>query len=546
VNAMTTVYREEARHVGRLAFSMWNRDPASPSFGSFDRAYWGWKYKDFSDSTLQYALRLAVEYAIETGSGAALPELLEQYCAYCARLQHGDGSFDQCYPFEKSPGVLFDFLSTLVYARTSPLLTSSSACSTLDGVMARGVAFLLRTDEKHGRVANHAAQYAYELMHYAAHSGDERARRRGREYLERVLSWFDREEGWFLEYHGADTGYQSRTLRYLVKLAPLAPDVPLWEMIGQAAGFVEQTLMPDGSVHPMLGCRSSALLYASPFEALAARDARFHRLAAQVRAAWSGRRVPLPSELDFINALRLGDDALDAALAGAPRLDPPAQTALPRRVRYARAGLAVERGDGHAAYVSAAMGGTIVIYRRRADGEWHLAREDSGYLVRAPGGTDCWLTRVPGAGELVADEGDRLTVRARFHRSLHDELTPARMVLLRILNLTVLRSQRLGDWFRRVVVARLMGDRAAAALTLTREIAFSASAVTISDRVAADGAPGARPAGVLYRCRRVTGIHMASARYFQDQELDPAAGPWIERVADDPGREYAHSTAIDI
>ena len=31
-----------------------NREPASPSQGSFDRKYWGWKYKDFGDATLLY------------------------------------------------------------------------------------------------------------------------------------------------------------------------------------------------------------------------------------------------------------------------------------------------------------------------------------------------------------------------------------------------------------------------------------------------------------------------------------------------------------
>ena len=46
---LSNIYRDEFERVARRAFSMWNRDPASPSFGSFDRQYWGWKYKDFGD-----------------------------------------------------------------------------------------------------------------------------------------------------------------------------------------------------------------------------------------------------------------------------------------------------------------------------------------------------------------------------------------------------------------------------------------------------------------------------------------------------------------
>ena len=43
-------YEREFEATARLAFSMWNRDPASPSCGSFDRPWWGWKFKDFPEA----------------------------------------------------------------------------------------------------------------------------------------------------------------------------------------------------------------------------------------------------------------------------------------------------------------------------------------------------------------------------------------------------------------------------------------------------------------------------------------------------------------
>src|SRR4051794_40566116 len=87
---MQSVYLREYRHVARQAFSMWNREPASPSAGSFDRRYWGWKSKDFGDSTMQYAVRLAIAYAEELGLTSTLPCLLEQYVDHMALLQHRD------------------------------------------------------------------------------------------------------------------------------------------------------------------------------------------------------------------------------------------------------------------------------------------------------------------------------------------------------------------------------------------------------------------------------------------------------------------------
>ncbi len=541
---MSLIYREEAGRVGRLAFAMWNRDPASPSFGSFDRTYWGWKYKDFSDSTMQYAVRLAVEYAIGAGKSATLPILLEHFVRYCAAIQHRDGSFDQCYPNEKSPGVFYDFLSTLVYVRKSPLLESLRAQSLVDDVMENGVRFLLSTDEKHGRVANHIAQYAHELLNYAAHSGNEKARRRGEEYLERAVSWLDRDEGWFLEYHGADTGYQTRTLRYLAKIAQLTSDPVLWEVIERAAVFVEQTLMPDGSVHPMLGCRSSALLYPSAFEALASRHIRFHAVAARVRAAWTSNRVPWPSQLDFGNAIRLGDDALDASVGCLSALDSSKSPLLQAEVHLRRAGIFIRRSETHETYVSTQMGGAVVVYRHDHSGGWKLAGEDSGYLLKVDDEIGRWLTRTSGNRCLGEVSSNRIEVRVRFQRSLHDELTPMRMVGLRILNLTLLRFQWLGDLFRKVVVHHLMGSGTEISLELKREIIFTNGGVRISDTITSDNFPKEMRNASLYRCRRVTGIHMASARYFQEEELDESVGPWITRVSDDAIRGYAHTSEL--
>src|SRR6185295_11105714 len=106
---------------------MWDREPASPTYGSFDRPYWGWLFKDFGDATLQYAVRIAVEYARRRDLTANLPALLAAFAGYCKRIQHSDGSFDQCYPHERTPGVIYDILSTLTYVRDSPFLRSGEA-----------------------------------------------------------------------------------------------------------------------------------------------------------------------------------------------------------------------------------------------------------------------------------------------------------------------------------------------------------------------------------------------------------------------------------
>lgn len=523
-------YRTEFSLVARTAFAMWDREPASPSFGSFDRPYWGWLFKDFGDATLQYAARIAVEYAQRRDLSANLPALLAGFAGYCKRIQHADGSFDQCYPHERTPGVIYDILSTLTYVRDSPFLGSAQAKDDLDRVIASAVRFCLRTDERHGEVANHLAEYSFELLHYARRNSDGAAEELGIAYLDRTLALFNREEGWFLEYNGADAGYQTRCLRYLVKIAALTGRDDLWAVAERAAGFMEDLLMPDHSVHPMLGVRSTALLYPSGIEVLAARDARFAPLAARVRRAWESGAVPLPSGLDFANAIRLADDALDADDARTANRSPAAaEPTLPEGDRdYPVAGISIRRSPGMIVYVAHKLGGSVVAYGRDARGNWSLCGEDSGYLLKTSGGARGWTSRLPGSGTLLSASSGRIEVRAKFGKVLHEELTPFKLVLLRLLNFSVLRVQWLADLFRKLVVRRLMTGEHDIGITLEREIVVGPASVSVRDRVVPQSQPA--PRGLLFRCRRLVGNHMASSRYFQQNELVATALGWADEI----------------
>lgn len=527
---MAEIYAAEFGRVARLAFSMWNRDPASPSYGSFDRQYWGWKYKDFSDATLQYAVLLAAEYAQRSGRVAELPSLLEAWVDFCASIQHRDGSFDQCYPVERTPGVIYDMLPALTYVLRSPHLRSATARAKLERMVGAAVRFALSTDEKHGEIANHLAEYAAELFDYAALAGDRAAETRAVGYLERMRRLFEREEGWFTEYRGPDAGYQTRCLRYVTRIAAHRGDEALWQDAERAAAFVGQMMMPDHSLHPMLGTRSTALLYPSGFERLAARSETMRGLAARVREAWRLSRVPLPSEIDFSNAIRLGHDALDAA-DGTVAIDAQdADQAVPRQsVQFPKAQITVHRSPARHTFVAWGMGGVVVSYSRSADGRWVLSGESSGYLLKSAGESPAWLTRMPGSGQLESGDESHCEVRAPFVRSLHDEMNPLRMILLRVLNLTVLRVQPLADLFRKLVVRKLMSSTDPISLWLVRRIEIGADSVTITDSVDGPALAQAKGAYRLFACRRMSAVHMASARYFQAAEMT-SGDAWTEEL----------------
>lgn len=536
-----TPYREEHDQVARRVLATWNRDPGSPSFGSFDRQFWGWKRNDFSDATLQAGVALALRLAESLGGGELLPPLLDGFVDFLVAIQHRDGSFDQCYPHERTPGVVYDMLPGLLAVRASPRL-SPRGRQRLEDVLQRAASYALASDEEHGEIANHFASFGYEAVNAGLALGHDRLLARGREYLDRTVALFDQGEGWFEEYHGPDAGYQSRSLLYLTASAALLHDEALWSVSAKAARFLEQLLQPDDSLHPMLGVRSTALLYPSGFERLAARDPSFRPLAARVRRAWAKKRVPLPSDVDMANAIRYAEDAWQAAEVG-DRLGELVPDALPvGLVHFPGAGIWIRREPDRVTSVAWKLGGPTVVHRRDPDGEWKLAHEDAGWLLSTP--HERWVTRAAGAGRLVAHDETHLEITCGVARSLHEELTPGRMVFLRVLNLTVLRSQLVGDLFRKLVVRRLISGKETLPLELTRTIRLSSEGVSIEDRLSGfSRLPRRLRDAALHLCRRVTGTHMASSRYFQEQELTLGQA-WLDPVPRPAGDVLEHRQEV--
>jgi len=518
---LADIYREEAQRMAQLCFASWNREPASPSFGSFDRQYWGWKKKDFSDSALQAAVSLCIRFVESWGSVTSLPAWLDGYVAYLEKIQHGDGSFDQFYPHEHTPGVVHDMLSALLFVLRSAHL-GANAKRRLESVIRRAVAYTLGAKEDHGEIANHFAGYAWELIHYGSVMKDADAMRVGRTCLARTLSLQHSAEAWFREYDGADAGYQTRLLSFLTRIAVLIDDAALWDICVRGARFVEMLLMPDNSLHPMLGVRSTALIYPSGFERLAVRDPAFVALADRIYAAWAGGGAPLPSMIDMENGIRLAEDAFEASELRARRVAAAPAAATPVSFDVVEAGLHGRALGGSQLYVASKLGGVIALYEAGV-----LAAEDSGYLIRRGDGTR-WLTRRAGGGRLVESSDTHMIVEADFVQSLHEDLVPVQMLLLRFLNLTVLRSQWIGDVFRKLVVRRLISGYRSLPLTLRRRISWNSDLIVEDSFIPGPGMTDWKDVR-LFRCRRITGNHMASARYFTLSEL--GGGPWLEEVS---------------
>ena len=75
------------------------------------------------------------------------------------------------------------------------------------------------------------------------------------------------------------------------------------------------------------------------------------------------------------------------------------------------------------------------------------------------------------------------------------------------------------------------------------KIEWTDAAVVVRDRIE-DGRAARSGGERLLRCRRLSGVHMASARYFQEQELE-GDRPWTEPLPWAPGSSHQYEVRIE-
>src|SRR5690606_11062920 len=118
-------------------------------------------------------------------------------------MMRRDGSFEEALPYEQSYCVtalaVYDNLCATMRLGTQRFDVKS---------LERAIGFLVRRDETHGFISNHLATAVAALRRWDKLTGDAAARAKAGRLLDRILS-NQSPEGWFVEYGGADPGYQT-------------------------------------------------------------------------------------------------------------------------------------------------------------------------------------------------------------------------------------------------------------------------------------------------------------------------------------------------
>lgn len=248
-----------------------DRDETSINYGCFDREYWAWVTKDFSNIDAQravYALSLIWNTKFKENIYYQDDKILKWIISgisYWCRVQHKDGSFDHLYPNEHSfVGAAFTLYEIGEAFKIIEKKLDNKTRKHFLKHIGKAADFIVKNDELHGFISNHRAGaacalfVAYQILKH-------------KKYLKRSYYFIDSinqhhsDEGWFLEYSGPDPGYQTLLTYYLANFYRLSKDQKVKQMLDKSMEFLKYFIHPNGTLGGEYGARNTEVFYPAGF-----------------------------------------------------------------------------------------------------------------------------------------------------------------------------------------------------------------------------------------------------------------------------------------
>ncbi len=199
-----------------------DRNPFSPTYGCFHRDYWLDKTSDFPDAVRQFGVQsLALVYKCDfPGNIYKNKQKIREWAIagmdFWANIQHGDGSFDEFYPYERGwvgPTAFTTFTVIEAYNMLKDEIQPDTA-RRIKNAIKNAAYFIASGESEEDHLANHHAMAclavwkSYELLK------DSYLKESFQKLWKGFLNYHS-EEGWAVEYDGVDPGYLSATISFL-------------------------------------------------------------------------------------------------------------------------------------------------------------------------------------------------------------------------------------------------------------------------------------------------------------------------------------------
>jgi len=517
--------RDQAVLACRRLLSQLNRDPATPTYGCFDRRYWAWKLVDFPEATFQRninSLCWLMDQPEAEGSDNLI-EFIKAGLLYTLEIQHKDGSYDQAYPNEHSYGATAFLLPDLInaYQKKKDNFLQDERVFIENGLI-RSADFLYRASELHGFIANHLAGAALALMKSYQLFGEGKYKAKSNNIVQRIIE-NQSGEGWFQEYNGADPGYQTLCMYYLAQIFQIEHSDKLYNVLEKSLQFLQFFIHPDGTFGGEYGSRRTEIYYPGGIAILSSEfpvAAEMHIFMKE--SIRTGDTVNL-MDIDMGNLAPLLSNYITAVSTlegtGESYLLPNKQKEVTRV--FKSAGLAIIATPDYYSVLGTSNGGILKVFNKKTN---TLVYDDCGLFGETSNGQK-FSSQVTNLNNPLKWDGNAFEISSTFNKIPMQFPTPFNYLLLRIANLTLMRCRFLNEVVKKVFVKLLINKNSPVPLRRIRKIEFKQNIIHIVDKIEKTGLVQIK---ILAYGKKFSAIHMASARYFTPSQLVKREQPIID------------------
>ena len=500
--------------------SLFDTDPLSKTYGVGDRFRWAWKLIDFGSGTFQGAAnglaQLLVNGMLPEGfSESSICRRIESMFQGAETLRDTNGSLSESFPFESSFCVTALVAYDLVTAVSllGSRINSSQRTRFLD-IIHPMIQFLHRNDERHAFISNHLATASVALFRWSSITG-EAGEKRGHELLKQILKE-QSSEGWFKEYEGVDPGYQSLCTYYLADLYLIRPDLDLLEPLQRSIQFLWHFAHPDGSFGGHYGSRNTRFYFPAGIEALADLISEAGALATFMRHSISSNSTVTLAAMDEPNLIPMFNAYCWAAVLfdakesksqeNLPTIPAVSETSWCKH--FSGAGLYIDKGPRHYTIISLFKGG--VCYHFFTDGE--KAQIDTG-VAAVSTNNRLYSTQAFSRENDIRMESDTLIIIATFTEVKKQIPSTLQLIVLRLLNITLMRNISFGNWIKSQLVKLLITGKKKISVKNIRTIRLGPDIDIVDEWENNSHGLKRLKTGIHF-----SAIHMASQGYWQCQD----------------------------
>lgn len=518
VNTANPYMESIERNLPRI-FALFDTDRSSSSYGYGDRFYWSWGLIDFGNGSFQgiahgFARLLEANLLPKWVSESAIIERIDAMFIGAKMLTRQDGSLEEAFPYEGSycvtALVAFDLISCI------DLLVNRLEPSTIvryTDIVRPMVSYLLVADEHHAFISNHLATAVAALFKWEKITG-EGTSERAQVILDRIIS-NQSHEGWYLEYDGADPGYQSLCCYYLSDALETTRDDRLKTSLIQSMEFLQYFVHPDGSYGGLYGSRNTRFYYPAGFEYLALDCNLVSQLTVFMRESVEQNLVVGLDSIDEPNLAPMFNCYCWAAELCNRKSNIPNDMSLPClskdefQIHFKDAGLLIDRRSSNYTIVSLHKGGVLYHFNQgKLDnldtGKFFLDDKKHGFTTQ----NYCHDNEYTIANGVVSVTSQIRPVPKRLFR-------PWQMIVLRVLNITVMRHYWLREFIKKVLVKILITRNGKKVGQNIRNITLGTD-LHIEDTYKVVNESIELQKGV----NQFVSIHMASKGYWQKQDTE--------------------------